>query len=271
MDSTLKLIKESKAYRITKTGAVNEPEFIMQHSGNGLFDSFDNYKKIDMELAENGARQINFLIYCANLTTEILEKNLPDDDLQFRSFLIEENGEVMLKSLELFSPKHCRAYQLVEINKFSRKSIQWTAPTFFTSTIRNFHGCPLYIGVRSAAPNVDVENLPNGTLIVKGFNYEMANSLKSHLNHSIEYIVYHYERDAGDEIDMDLYLSLPIDKLFFFILTASQNRSGLHILSLWFLLANCTRLLKYFSCPSICQLGFSSWLCLFLASRLHML
>lgn len=78
---TLRSIKELKDYRISKVNDDDTEEFELQHSGIALFDSFKHYQKFAnrLSLAKNGPYEVNLLIYCADLSTELLASHLPND------------------------------------------------------------------------------------------------------------------------------------------------------------------------------------------------
>lgn len=69
-----------------------------------------------MALSSGGPHKVNVLIYYADLYTELLKSRLPNDHFHFRSFLIEENDEIILKSLTYLTLHRCRQLQLVNIN-----------------------------------------------------------------------------------------------------------------------------------------------------------
>lgn len=62
------------------------------------------------------------------------------------TFGIVQDDEVYLKSITLFSLLHCAQIRLVEINKFSRKLLNWTTENFFPIDILDFYGCELVFG-----------------------------------------------------------------------------------------------------------------------------
>jgi hypothetical protein len=141
---------------VTKVNPKVKEIFELAHSAILIFDSFKNYQQFEqkIQLAYNGPKEINFLIYCHNLTTKVIENNLPQDYFQIRSFLLVENDEIVFKALTLFTPKKCRRQQLIQVNRFSNKTLKWKDQTFFTSIIRDFHGCHLVIHALNDFPDL---------------------------------------------------------------------------------------------------------------------
>lgn len=75
------------------------------------------------------------------------------------SFLFQEKGDVVMKSFAMYTEKLCGMPQLVEINRFSKKSLTWKENKFFFIDDFNYHNCPLVIGLESrSAKNVDQVN-----------------------------------------------------------------------------------------------------------------
>lgn len=214
LEKTLTLIKELKDYRMNKIFSGSDSKtFDLQHSAVFLFDSFRSFVLFKFDIASNGPKEVNLLIYCADLKVEFLENFQPEDD-QIYSFLIEEEGQIMLKSVTLFTPQKCRSPQPIDVNKFSRKPMQWTEKTFFMTTIRDFHGCTLLFGVTQSPTMVAQVKLPNGRQFVTGTAVIIVKFLAPHLNYKIA-LAY---RDNGDSrvADYELGSFMYIDEAAFY-------------------------------------------------------
>lgn len=85
------------------------------------------------------------LVYCREASSSEIEKRFhKETKYQFEqirvsttfasliySFLFEENGDVVLRSLAMHSSKLCGTSHLIEINRFSRKMSTWTTKNYF--------------------------------------------------------------------------------------------------------------------------------------------
>jgi hypothetical protein len=136
----------------------------------------------------NGNIYIEYLIYIPGLTSRDIESNLPDDQFQMRSFLIEENNEIYLKTLVLFTQQKCDAQQLIEINKFSKTSLKWTKMSFFESKISNFHGCQIVFEVPThTMPHCDVASSDDeSSLQAEGYLITLIEVFSRHLNYTFD-------------------------------------------------------------------------------------
>ena len=82
-------------------------------------------------------KEFNFFVYCE----ENVQFNLPAKI--FQNFLIEENGEISLNAMTMFTERDCRKIQLTRINRFSNFQRKWKTEKFSVGEIKNFHGCKL--------------------------------------------------------------------------------------------------------------------------------
>lgn len=151
------------------------------------FDSFQSYWKFDhnqTRYTNFGPVVINNLVFCLNSSAQEIENEAQAfqksnerkgsftglsqrggaaEALHMTSFLLEEKGQITLKTLSMFTPQLCGVLQLVEINIFSKKTLKWKTEKFFTDVINNFHGCHLNFGVpEHRLPETDY-NQPDGS------------------------------------------------------------------------------------------------------------
>jgi hypothetical protein len=131
---------------------INEKDIVLfqlERPAIFMFDSLRNFQALEdkLDVRFNSNVYIEYLIYIPGLTSQAIDRNIPKDLFQMRSFLIEENNEIYLKTLVLFTQQKCNTQQLIEINKFSKKSLKWTKMSFFESKISNFHGCQIVFGL----------------------------------------------------------------------------------------------------------------------------
>lgn len=134
-----------------------------------LFNSFSDYwindtnhdmYKINYESV--GHIKLNELIFCKNTSKQEIETKFREsygrflqipqideiappaswfEQFHLRSYLIEENGEIVMAAISMFTAQQCDVLQVVETNRFSKESLKWQTNKFFTPEINNFHGC----------------------------------------------------------------------------------------------------------------------------------
>lgn len=168
----------------------NNGYFYLNNSAIILFDSFRNYRMFEnvLFIHEHKIEDIDLFIYCADLTTQVLKLNLPSDDYQIRTYLIDDGEEITLESRSLFTSQRCFWPQLVEINRFSRLTQQWTTNEFTSSTVTNFHGCRLTFGIGGYQLGAHVAfSKDKTTFSFVGYHISMIRALSSHLNFTISY------------------------------------------------------------------------------------
>lgn len=188
LDKVLKGIKGIDSYKIFHLNDEKLGPLRLEQSTVFIFTSFESFLKVEdfLDFHLDGPKQIEYLIYCPNLTSEIIEQNLPGDQFNVRSYLVVENGDVYLKTLKLFTASRCNKQQLVQLNKFSRKSMKWSTNQFFETIIKDFFGCQLKIGIaRSHLPASDYQLKEDNTHASHGYLINMLLSLSPHLNFKI--------------------------------------------------------------------------------------
>ena len=164
--------------------------------------SFERYNELIKMTSSH-----NVLIYCKGMTTADVESHFPksaQSGNNFRSYLIEENNQIVLYGLMWFTPQMCGVQQLKKINRYSIVSQKWTTDVFFTSTITDFFGCTLTVQLKSGytvAPDRKSYKL-------EGVITEITKILSSDLNFRIEYNLADEEEFKKDRyhVYVDLYM-----------------------------------------------------------------
>lgn len=162
--------------------------------------------------------KIKSLFYCQNSSSADIENSLRKfwtvpmllkkenqqevvPSFQMMSFVIEENNEIVLKTIAMHTSQRCRLNQLVEINTFSKTSLKWTTKTFFTPEINSFHGCQLNFQTPESESMID-SILRKGTMTsMKEISILISEGLARHLNYSAKFI-----QTATREFSTDLEL-----------------------------------------------------------------
>lgn len=234
---TLRLVSQLSALKITKVKPDDDQHFNLAHSAVVIFDSFENYQKFEdrINLEQKGPKVVNILIYCADLTVAKLKDNLPKDFYQFRSYIIENEGEIILVSTKLFLPSKCYQQSLVAINKFSKCKLKWKRANFFTTKIRNFHGCPLEFGaIKDNFPSSIIDSSDGQTYRIHGYNIFMVRALQRSLNYTISYkhVTHRQVTNSDNPHRIDL-LTVLIDRntFYHFEISAPYYSSSLVIIA----------------------------------------
>lgn len=155
--------------------------------------SLSNFNEKIM-LTNKSPKLLNFLVVVENATAEDFAKMSSNTSgiSRYQSFLIETKENFKLKAFSWFTKHQCGEQQMVEVNRFSKKTLTWKFSTFFSTEIRDFHGCKLSIGVLYPAQpasdvDFDVNDPTNSSFKVWGYNVEIVEALKSHLNFDISF------------------------------------------------------------------------------------
>lgn len=199
-----------------------------------MFDTFEEYFKFDTRNLSDIWSQsytkfwafiLNELVYCQNASAhkiakyyETLRKKLYAGHLRIekqfhmKSFLFEDNrGEIVLMALSLFSPNSCGKFKMVELNRFSRKTLKWKTKEFFTPEINNFNGCELNFYVdfsESIVPSARSKDKINDDFesecSYEGYLISLVADLASNLNYT--YKLFCYRDNQTDHLAYDLKL-----------------------------------------------------------------
>ena len=111
LDETLKLLSDVKDVKVTKI--VIDKKLKGQDFHNDaifIFDTVENYSKFEAIsgfYAPNEQIENNFWFYCEDLTKFDISRVIPESQ-SFKSYLIEENDEIVLNALVMYTEQQCR-------------------------------------------------------------------------------------------------------------------------------------------------------------------
>jgi hypothetical protein len=96
---------------------------------------------------------LNLLIFIKDFKKELKMSEIPiravpsghvGEPIQFSYFLIEEENQILLKTIEWWTPKKCGEAQFVTLNSFNKKKMKWSQnPLKIPEKYTNFHNCAI--------------------------------------------------------------------------------------------------------------------------------
>lgn len=165
LEDVLKKCNSSEPYQIASYKINNV--FVQEHIVIFFYESFDVFFRdyTNRTVKKWGLKdefRMQSLIYCNKTNSSLIEKKFQDHQsflqaqsqnkfrrmniaIQLLTFLMDEDGEISLKVLTMFTATKCGVVQLVEINKFSKTSRKWTTNKFHYPEVDNYQGCRLNI------------------------------------------------------------------------------------------------------------------------------
>ena len=202
LDETLKLLRDEQEVKVTKLGAeIENSENFTYNYKNAIFlvDTMDNYNDYVVSAFQYGKLRdwiyLSLVIYCEGLTRSKVETMITQ--YSFNTFLIEENEEISLHAMTMYTEKQCDVPQLIQINRFSAQQRKWSTDNYFSLKIENCHGCIINIEFFFQRKGISkVTFSEDGKLIIAdGALIEMMKTLSTHLNFTINY-PYVYRNDT---------------------------------------------------------------------------
>ena len=194
VDETLKLLSGVKQLNVTKVDKIL-PFWNNEYVYNDaifLFDTMENYAYFLYNLIAyekiNIWEKLSLLIYCEDWTRLKAESIITKHS--FNTFLIEENKEISLHAMTMYTDKKCNVPQLIEINRFCVQHNKWTTDKFLGMTMNNFYGCALYIDAFTDDwPFTKIEFFDQKkSVTAEGVLIEMLELLSTAYNFTIIYI-----------------------------------------------------------------------------------
>jgi hypothetical protein len=154
-----------------------------------ICESAENFEKFNQKVAlvNKLPKPLNILVYVPKMSLEKL-RILPDnssDILRFQSLMIETEESFEIIGFQWYSNKVCGKRQATTLNTFTKRFKLWSSKQFFVPNLRDFHGCPVSIGVlRGAQPASDAyqPNKDNTSLHFWGYNIQIMEVLSQNLN-----------------------------------------------------------------------------------------
>ena len=112
--------------------------------------------------------------------------------VSYESFLLEQNDEISLHAMTMFTEWQCRPEQLVVVNQFANLESKWKTEKFFRPRIENFHGCKLWIDFMVETdedkemdiymPFLGIYQSKNKSFFPEGAIIDMLDALSTQLN-----------------------------------------------------------------------------------------
>lgn len=127
------------------------------------------------------------LVYYQRLTYEEvhnLKINVKAWALRF-NFLLDEREKITFATFYLFTPKKCRALQLIATNEFEKSEKKWRSEIFFPEKLSNFHGCQVALLLPQVRPFVYFELFDDGSFAAHGSDFEIMKAVSKALNFAI--------------------------------------------------------------------------------------
>ena len=210
LGETLKLLSGGNQLKVTPMNIVSpiligpdeyekcflDPQIICRqnYSNDAIFllDTLDNYQIWKNRFAYSqsfvGRTKLNHLVYCEDANQESVESLITRDT--YESFLFEQNNQVSLNTITMYTEKQCRSRQLVEINQFSIMERKWKTGKFFKPRIDNFHGCKLWIDFQwtdAQMPFLRFHQVESTAWFPEGAIVDMLDALSTNLNFTYLY------------------------------------------------------------------------------------
>lgn len=128
------------------------------------------------------------------------------EDFYTTSFLFEEEAEIVLKVISMYTPQQCNKAQLIEINKFSKTTLKWATNTFFTPDIIDFHCCQISFGSRENESTINAILKENALPSFDSITVLISDSLSKNLNYKVKFMQY-IPWIHNEDIDVKLVVS----------------------------------------------------------------
>jgi hypothetical protein len=177
-NQNLPLKIKSKYKRFLTNGPERDPSYrrhLVQDSAILLFDSIEALKKFNpiTRFDNLTPKPMDVFVFCKNATMKEVEtladesiksRNKPkdlidqyfndlNDILNFQYFIVDEAKSIKLLTFVWYTRQACHVPQLIEVNRFDKKTKKWKSSKFAIKKCQNFHGCELIIGLENSHPH----------------------------------------------------------------------------------------------------------------------
>lgn len=195
VDDIIKATPEILPYHVIKV-TDDDLSCEIRQSAILIFETYNAFIDFHTRAVLNNEfpRKFHFLVYIwEHGKTQAISSisSTPPAIFHFESFLIHATDENVLRllSYEAFQQPHCREWEEVEINRFSKASETWESKSFFLDKFKNFNGCELFVGiVYPQDPATGIDFYRNGTIKkVWGYASKLNEVISHYLNYSISY------------------------------------------------------------------------------------
>lgn len=196
--SELTVVKAGDEYTFKLMQVRAEKSVIeINNSAVMLFDTLRSYQDFHrrVSLTNMFSKQLHFLIYISDLKkTQInLLLSVTNEIFHFETILLHDKEDsICLVTFITFQQPNCRAWQAIEINRFSKTTKNWENREFFVEKFDNFNGCQLIVEVPYPnEPSAGVEFDESGVLKnVWGYSVKLIEEISHNLNFKINFNPY---------------------------------------------------------------------------------
>lgn len=127
-------------------------------------------------------------------------------------------------AIYLYTPSKCGTFQLVELNRFSKKMLKWKTSKFFAPEVNNFYGCKLQFSpVMDHMPASQyIYTTDPAKCVYYGYFVDIVKSIAPNLNYSGE-----FHCSAKGHQDLDFVEGNLMD-IFYYFFTSSPTLYGFY-------------------------------------------
>lgn len=165
-------------YFSTKLKSCSSKKIELENSAVLTFDSAQQFNKVFPKIYWTVDKWGGYphVVHIANSTIDDIRK------YTFVDFFINEIAFLMNKTEKsidlvttfLFTQKKCRKIQFVTINRFDKDTKKWDNDNFYPKKYRNFHKCPVRVGVTDAVKSSTFDKVVEELSEVLNFEVEFV-------------------------------------------------------------------------------------------------
>jgi hypothetical protein len=225
---------------VTRKHISGEIKYGVNESAILLFDSVKALNDFnDKVLLTNfSPKSIKLFVYCHKATVDELKTvadlniklkneerfnptnnsylNDMNDVLQYQYFFVEEAQSIKLMTFVWYTQEACHIPQLIEINRFHKKTAKWKKNKFSVEKCRNFQGCEIIFGAQTSLPEIDVKSDSKidlqSKIVFGGYVIKMIRILSEALNYTCQFnSTYHNSLNKIEGMDIADNLRLIIE------------------------------------------------------------
>lgn len=218
-----------KPHRIVNIRQSEQIKFPIDESSVLMFTSFNLLRKFNdqYKFVNTYPKSFRFIVYCDKLSTNDLATLSDSIMIQYQYFIVNEDDNIKLFTFVWYTAKNCGSPQLIEVNRFDKKTFSWRSKVFFISKFDNLHGCHLVVGIWNQLPAVQWLKLDTDKFRYYGYQYEMIVALRSILNFRAFYNPYNHISNEyyWKNLSVDLNLRVKTLRLADHSLTPNEFRA----------------------------------------------
>lgn len=211
----INLKEESVPFRIRNYDMIDDQNMFKVDESSIM--TFDSVKKLNIfnnkvNLTNIHASPFKFYVVCENATFDDISllkendiqqrserkgggniQNELTDILQFQYFIIDEEFGISLVTFVWYTAEKCSEPQLIEINRFDKKTKRWINRNFFIKKFVNFHGCQLMFGIPKQGSASSYQIQDKDTVDYWGYQLKFIEGMSNSLNFKYCFNPYFHE------------------------------------------------------------------------------